>query len=122
MLTMPRSVDSAKERQWLERFRRWHQSGTTIRAFCERHGLSEPSFYQWRRSLHLCGLIHADGSVVPSPEPAPAFLQVNVERAVASTANAIELVLPRGRLLRIPSHFDPDALRQLLAVLEEPAC
>jgi hypothetical protein len=33
-------------------------------------------------------------------------------------APAFELALPGGRCLRVPSGFDPEALRQLLGVLE----
>jgi len=41
----------------------------------------------------------------------------------ATTPPTIEVVLQRGPVLRIPRGFDADALRQLLAVLEEaPPC
>lgn len=36
---------------------RWHvdmqaASGVSVRAYCGRHGLSEPTFYAWRRKIH----------------------------------------------------------------------
>jgi hypothetical protein len=37
-------------------------------------------------------------------------------------APVIELVLGKGRLLRVWPGFDADLLRQLVRVLEEPSC
>ena len=36
---------SSKERFWRRMVRRCRNSGLSVRAFCEEHGLSEPSFY-----------------------------------------------------------------------------
>jgi len=30
---------------WRQLVQQWRQSGLTIRVFCQRHGVSEPSFY-----------------------------------------------------------------------------
>ena len=40
-----------KEQQWRHWLRLWQQSGLSVRAFCARHGLTQPSFYAWRRTL-----------------------------------------------------------------------
>ena len=42
--------DASKERFWRQLMRQWQCSGLTARAFCEEQGLSEPSFYGWRRT------------------------------------------------------------------------
>ena len=39
------------ERAWRERISAWAASGLTARAYCRDHGVSEPSFYTWRRKL-----------------------------------------------------------------------
>jgi hypothetical protein len=36
---------------WRERLRRFSRSGLTVAQFCEEEGVSEPSFYQWRKRL-----------------------------------------------------------------------
>ena len=41
----------SKEQFWRRMVRQWRGSGLSVRAFCEEHGLSEPSFYAWRRTL-----------------------------------------------------------------------
>ncbi len=43
--------DPAKERRWRRVVRDWQASGLSVRQFCRRQGLSEPSFYAWRREL-----------------------------------------------------------------------
>jgi len=42
---------AAKEACWRGRLRDQAGSGLSVRAFCRRDGLSEPSFYAWRREL-----------------------------------------------------------------------
>lgn len=44
-----RSTD--KRDFWQLVFQEYANSGLSIRAFCEREGLSEPSFYAWRKRL-----------------------------------------------------------------------
>ena len=106
--------DPRKERFWRRMLRQWRRSGLSVRAFCAQQGLSEPSFYAWRRTL-------ADRD-----PPAPAFVPVTLlpeptarltPDAAASTG--LELLLPGGRVLRVGAAFDEPTLRRLLAVLEE---
>ncbi len=99
--------DPRPEQLWRHWIQLWQRSGLTVRAFCARHHLAEPSFYAWRRLLQ-------------QREPA-AFLPVRVvpdERP----ATPIELVVRGGRTLPVAAGFDPATLRQLLALLEEAAC
>jgi transposase-like protein len=43
--------DPRKEQHWRHLIQLWKNSGLTVRAFCDRHQLSQPSFYAWRREL-----------------------------------------------------------------------
>ena len=101
--------DRGKERFWRRMLRRWRDSGRSVRDFCAEHGLSEPSFYGWRRTLD------------ERDREAPAFVPVTV--ACAPAAPALEVVVGSGRVIRVPAGFDAATLRDLLAVLAEaPAC
>ena len=73
---MAHGPDLHKERHWLGLIRRWQRSQLTAREFCERLGLSEPSFYSWRRLLRQRGLIQ-DAPPTPPP-PTPTFLPLAV--------------------------------------------
>lgn len=112
-----------KEQFWRQQVRQWRHSGLTIRAFCIEHDLSEPSFYAWRRTIaqrdQQAGR-RARPQPLPGPADAPpAFVPVQV---VPAPAAALEVLLGQGRVVRVPPGFDATTLRQLLTVLEEPAC
>jgi transposase len=104
---------AGKERFWRTRVRRWRSSGLSVRAFCEEHGLAEPTFYAWRRIL-----AERDAAAVRfvpvqvASEPSP-------QLTAADSAASLELVLGAGRLLRVGPGFDESTLRRLLALLEE---
>jgi len=119
---MARQPDAGKQQRWLDLMRRWHASQLTVREFCQCYGVSEANFYLWRRVLRERGLL----SDQPTPtrgarqRPAPpAFVKLTVD---AQAAAAVEVVLSDRRLLRVRPGFDPDTLRQLVRLLEEPAC
>src|ERR1700678_300073 len=119
--------DFGKERFWRRTFRQWRRSGLGVRAFCAEHGLPEPSFYAWRRivaqrdqeSSRIRAKSERDsvGRAVPANEDTPVFVPLRV--IDVSTQVALEVVLERGRVVRVLRGFDADTLRQLLAVLEE---
>jgi transposase len=89
----------------------WKNSGLTVRAFCARHHITQPSFYAWRRELQ-------------QRDAATTFVPVQVvadDQPASSTP--IEICLTDGRSVRVTPGFDPATLRQLLAVLQEtPPC
>jgi hypothetical protein len=109
--------DPTKENTWRRLLRQWQRSGLTGRGFCAAHGLSEASFYAWRRELAR----RDQENGVNDAAPRPAFLKLAVD-ASTSLAPAIDVVLAEGRLLRVRPGFDADLLRQLLQVLEESSC
>jgi len=117
--------DCGKERFWRRTFRQWRRSGLSVRAFCAEHGLGEPSFYAWRRIVAQRDQESAPrvrarperDSAVLANDDAPVFVPLRV--IDVSTQVALEVVLERGRVVRVLRGFDVDTLRQLLAVLEE---
>lgn len=132
--------DRGKERFWRRVLRQWRGSGQSVRAFCATHQLSEASFYGWRQTIAA-----RDRQAAPRPRPdtrrvaratpgeqrgngvaarrdrhLPVFVPV---RLAAPAASTLEIVLPDGRVVRVPADFDSATLRQLLAVLDEaPPC
>jgi hypothetical protein len=103
--------DGRKEQHWRRLIEEWRVSGLTVRAFCARRAVSEPSFYAWRRELQQRDADHV------------AFVPVRVLDPEAPTAGAgIDLLLPGQRTVRVAPGFDAATLRRLLAVLEQASC
>ena len=79
--TRHRTAERAKEQWWRRQVRQWRSSGLSVRAFAPQQGLSEPSFYAWRRTL-----AEREATAVPfvpltvTPEPRPATAGRSVRR------------------------------------------
>jgi transposase-like protein len=118
---MARLPDAGKQRRWLDLVRLWQQSQLTVRTFCARHHLSEPSFYAWRRLLRERGLIAEPCQQPTRSSSTPAFVKLGVD-AETATATPVDLVLSDRRVLRVRPGFDPDTLVELVRLLERPPC
>ena len=106
-----RARDERKDRQWRSWIGEWQASGLSVRAFCQRRGLTVASFYSWRRVLQRRAAEKAT------------FVPVQVlPDAVPTQTSALEVVLTNGRTVRVAPGFDAATLRQLLAVLEGRPC
>ena len=77
----------------------------TVQRFCEDRGLTEQSFYVWRKRLRKQPLMHF------------ALLETGGGRQPAMTESGLELVLATGERLRIGSGVDTITLRTVLEAL-----
>lgn len=103
---------SEREAYWREVI--WDQaaSGLSISAFCRERGVSPASFFDWRRKLAAGGGEEAVADKFMAIElPPPSTIQ-----------SCLEVALPNGLRVLVPSRFDADTLRELLDVLELRAC
>jgi transposase-like protein len=89
------------------------QSGESLSAYAQRHGIDPQRLYSWRRKL----------DAVKEAESSPlreAFVPVRVAPGKSATpAATLELVLAAGRVVRVGADFDARALRRLVEALEE---
>jgi len=91
---------------------RQQQSGLSICAFCDAEGVSQPSFFSWRKRLRS-----------QQRQTKPQFVPVEIAMPDALTsAGHIEIVLAGGRRVRVAPGFDEQALKSVLAILEQPSC
>ena len=124
-----RQRDPLREKFWRRTIRQQQRSGLTVRAFCFREGLKEGAFRWWRQALarrdrEMAATTQADRDGQPI-EAAPTFLPVRLldpEAILARPSPPIEVVLPTGPIVRVPSGVDPRTLGQVLAVLEGRSC
>jgi hypothetical protein len=102
--------DHQKERFWRTMLQRWRLSGLSVREFCARHQLTQPSFYAWRRTL-----AQRDSDV----QFVPVRLADQSTVAPNGPSTALERLLDGRRRLRIEPGFDAATLKRLLTLLEE---
>jgi hypothetical protein len=112
-----RGERSSKEQFWRGMVALWQRTREqSIRAFCEVHGLSEQSFYAWRRT------IAERDQMAARKDELPTFVPLRVAPAASPVSAGLEVVVG-SEVVRVPADFDAAALRRLLAVLREgPSC
>jgi hypothetical protein len=87
--------------------RQQEQSGAAVKVFCRDRGVSEPSFYSWRKRL-------------ATAEPVR-FALVDAGASNPKEGVPMELILVSGDRLRITGGIDAATLRTVLSVLRERA-
>jgi hypothetical protein len=104
-----RRPDPAVHALWRQRLLRFEQSGLSVSAFCDREGVSTPSFYAWRRRLRPESSPPSDGA---------RFLPVRL----LAPAAPVEVVLPSGVMLRLSPDCDLAFVRSLVDSLGDRPC
>ena len=97
---------NAKADEWSERIAAQRLSGISVKQFCKEQGVTECSFYAWRKRLQEKG------------GPVRFALVERRARRQEHTAEAVlELVFANGERLRIGPEVDITTLRTVLGVL-----
>jgi hypothetical protein len=104
--------NNEKQKFWQMVIETWQSSGLSVSKFCEAEGLSEGSFYNWRKKLTVANSKHSKQNGSGSS----AFIEVSMPK---NNPVALELVLSSGNSLRISSGADNKTLSSVLSVLRE---
>ncbi len=94
-----------KADEWAERIAAQQRSGMSVKQFCKEHGLTEYSFYAWRKRLLESGPVRF------------ALVERSARRQERTAEAMLELVLATGERLRIGAGVDIATLRTVLDVL-----
>jgi len=112
-----------------ERRRRWSlqdklqiveetmQPGVTVTEVARRHGLAPSVVFTWRR-LAREGRLGDAGPVFMPVEITPVPVQAIPAASPTRRTGVIEIVLGRGRRIRVDREVDAEALRRVLQVME----
>jgi len=109
---MELKADTDQQQFWQMVIETWQSSGLSVRQFCKKESLSEPSFYSWRKKLA------GDDSQQDNqhkPESS-AFIEVAMPQ---NNSAAVELLLTSGNTLRIPAGVDAKTLMTIISVLHQ---
>jgi transposase-like protein len=98
---------SRRQERWAELIRQQGQSKVSVSVFCREHGVSDQSFYSWRKRLSGGGPVR--------------FALVEANAPVTRDSLPFELILASGERLRIAPGADAATLRTVLNVLRECA-
>ena len=94
-----------KAGEWAERIGAQKRSGMSVKQFSKERGLTEYSFYAWRKRLQERGPVRF------------ALVGRNAHRQARTSEVVLELVLATGERLRIGPGVDTTTLRTVLDVL-----
>jgi hypothetical protein len=94
-----------KADEWAERIAAQACSGVSVKQFCKQQGLTECSFYAWRKRLQEKGPVRF------------ALVERSARRQERTAEAALELLLATGERLRIGPGVDKTTLRTVLDAL-----
>ena len=95
----------SRREYWREVISQQERSGLTVHAFCSQQGLTEASFYNWRKQLR---------------GHAPVGFALVERRENGSGPKAlVEVMLASGERVQVAAGTDAATLRMVLAVLRE---
>jgi hypothetical protein len=96
--------------EWSKQIALWRKSGLTARKFAAKAGLNAGTLTYWKYALGKEARLVSDRKTK--------FPLIEMRGSVGRD-DRFELELAGGRRLRVPATFEAEALRRLLAVLEE---
>ena len=97
----------ARSEYWRNLVKQQVASGQPVSIFCSQRGLTEQSFYSWRKQL--------------SRKTPVSFALVSTDGSAGNAGASLELELGAGQRLRILNGVDAATLRTVLTVLRERA-
>ncbi len=103
--TMIAERPATKKDQWRERIAEQERRGLSVKQFCKERGLTECSFYAWRKRLRKKQPVRF------------ALVERGAARQESVTEACLELMLARGERLRIGNGVDAMTLRTVLEAL-----
>ena len=108
MTKAPGTAQSQGRRYWQAHVTAQQESGLTRAEYCRRHDLSYHALTYWRTKLS--GTSGQQGQLVPVP----------LEKILSGgSSSGVRIVLDNRIAIEVAEQFSPEALGQVLAVLEK---
>lgn len=105
--------------RWREILKRQAGSGLSVREFCATEGVSQPSFYAWRRKLRERKNAGSRPPGARRRKDAADQGRMFVPLELLGAAQSLEIIHPLGYRVQIGGEVNPAALRQVIEVLDE---
>lgn len=111
------SRSSEKEAFWRLVVDEQKASGLSVRSFCRRESVSEPSFYAWRKELHRRDRTQQDGALIPVNVVDQSDTPQLGRSTSASPSKHFEVETPNGFKLRFDQQLEAARLLDVLQVV-----
>ena len=105
--------------RWREILKRQASSGLSVREFCATEGISQPSFYAWRRKFRERKNVGSRPREGRRPKDAPDQERMFVPLELLGAAQSLEIIHPLGYRVQVGGEVNPAALREVIQVLDE---
>lgn len=109
-----------RAKYWQGLLGQWKDSGLSQAEFCRRRSLKPMTFYWWKRKLSANGKTvsrrGARGKRSSVLSQAGGFVEVQLARP--GGPGDYEVVLSRGRVVRLPGDFDAETVTRLISAVE----
>jgi hypothetical protein len=102
-----RRGETERASYWSGLVQSWEGSGLSQAEFCRRRGINGGTFAWWKRRLRR------SSGEVPRRRGRPGKVA-----GLTGASSAYEVVLARGRSIRVPVSFDPQILSRLITAVE----
>lgn len=117
---MAKKKSGEKEARWREILQRQAGSGLSIRSFCADEGISEPSFYAWRRKLRTHkGNGRRTSQKSRGRDEAPDNARLFVPLTLLGDTPTLEIIHPLGYRIQVSGDVNLEALRHVIKALDE---
>ena len=100
-------------REWERRLKRYEVSETSLELFCLQEGVSRSTFYRWKRRLEegIPESLESDSAGSDESDS-----QESLFLPVSLTSSRVEIELPNGGVVRLPSDLGKDILVAVIRV------
>ncbi len=145
MMSGPRNVGRGS--YWRSVFQRYADSGLSIRRFCQENGISQSTFFAWRKKLSKDPSLARSDRTLTSKRSRGGKSQLNPSAGIKNTSSSvrrgdpptassgmsfvavklpaesepIEVVHPQGYVVRITSRANLDCLARIFQILDQHA-
>jgi len=104
-------------RYWKKTIERFECSGKSLADFCRDEQLSTNSAYKWHKRFK--DLFKSNHPQIPGFIEIPTEFSVQNEYMGNSSSQTLQVCLSGDIILKIPSGFSPETLRQVINILRE---
>ena len=115
---MARKNSAEKELRWREILTRQADGGLSVRQFCATEGISEPSFYAWRKKLRERKYV-GTRTGKSSRRKGASDNSLFVPLKLLDPTQTLEIIHPLGYRIQVTGDVNPVALRHVIEALDE---